>query len=73
MRALGFEPKKEEMKAMISEVDADANGSIDFNDFLKIMSQKMAERDPKVRTKSFKPWCAGIKILILKQYNCVYR
>jgi len=47
MRALGFEPKKEEMKAMISEVDADANGSIDFNDFLKIMSQKMAERDPK--------------------------
>lgn len=47
MRALGFEPKKEELKGMISEIDADANGSIDFNDFLKIMSQKMAERDPK--------------------------
>ena len=54
MRALGFEPKKEEMKAMISEVDADANGSIDFNDFLKIMSQKMAERDPKVRIENSK-------------------
>ena len=65
MRALGFEPKKEEMKAMISEVDADANGSIDFNDFLKIMSQKMAERDPKVRTRSFQLWCSGIKTLIL--------
>ena len=48
MRALGFEPKKEELKILIQEVDADANGSIDFNDFLKIMSQKMHERDPKV-------------------------
>jgi centrin-1 len=51
MRALGFEPKKEELKGMISEIDADSNGSIDFNDFLKIMSQKMAERDPKVFKK----------------------
>ena len=33
---------------LIQEVDADANGAIDFNDFLKIMSQKMNERDPKV-------------------------
>ena len=48
LRALGFEPKKEELKMLIQEVDADTNGSIDFNDFLKIMSQKMNERDPKV-------------------------
>ena len=48
LRALGFEPKKEELKILIQEVDADTNGSIDFNDFLKIMSQKMNERDPKV-------------------------
>merc|ERR1712106_583322 len=47
LRALGFEPKKEELKVLIQEVDADANGAIDFNDFLKIMSQKMNERDPK--------------------------
>merc|ERR1711931_34187 len=47
LRALGFEPKKEELKILIQEVDADTNGSIDFNDFLKIMSQKMNERDPK--------------------------
>ena len=53
MRALGFEPKKEELKGMISEIDTDANGSIDFNDFLKIMSQKMAERDPKVKLATF--------------------
>ena len=36
---------------LIQEVDADANGAIDFNDFLKIMSQKMNERDPKVNVK----------------------
>ena len=53
MRALGFEPKKEELKILIQEVDADTNGSIDFNDFLKIMSQKMNERDPKVVKKYF--------------------
>merc|ERR1712212_363575 len=47
LRALGFEPKKEELKALIQEVDADANGAIDFNDFMKIMSQKMHEREPK--------------------------
>ena len=53
LRALGFEPKKEELKILIQEVDADTNGSIDFNDFLKIMSQKMNERDPKVAKVSF--------------------
>jgi len=49
MRALGFEPKKEELKQMIAGVETDGTGAIDFNDFLKIMSQKMSERDPKVR------------------------
>lgn len=41
MRALGFEPKKEEIKRMVSEVDKDGTGKIDFNDFLTVMTQKM--------------------------------
>lgn len=41
MRALGFEPKKEEIKKMISEVDKDGTGKISFTDFLAIMTQKM--------------------------------
>lgn len=41
MRALGFEPKKEEIKKMISEVDKDATGKISFADFLTVMTQKM--------------------------------
>ncbi|XP_039074153.1 centrin-1 [Hyaena hyaena] len=47
MRALGFEPKKEEMKKMISEVDKEGTGKISFNDFLAVMTQKMAEKDTK--------------------------
>ena len=41
MRALGFEPKKEEIKKMIADIDKDGSGSIDFNEFLQMMSAKM--------------------------------
>ncbi|XP_036825797.1 centrin-2 isoform X2 [Oncorhynchus mykiss] len=47
MRALGFEPKKEEIKRMITEVDKDGTGKISFSDFLTVMTQKMAEKDSK--------------------------
>jgi len=46
MRALGFEPKKEEVKRMIAEVDREGTGTIEFQDFLDQMTVKMAERDP---------------------------
>lgn len=41
MRALGFEPKKEEIKKMIADVDRDGTGTIDYNEFLQLMTQKM--------------------------------
>lgn len=44
MRALGFEPKKEEIKKMIAEVDKEATGKISFNDFLSVMTQKMVHK-----------------------------
>ena len=44
LRALGLEPKKEEIKKMISLIDKDDQGTIDFNDFLEFMTQKMAEK-----------------------------
>ena len=47
MRALGFEPKREEIKKMIQDVDKDGSGVIDFPEFLDMMTQKMAERDPR--------------------------
>merc|ERR1711915_136953 len=47
MRALGFEPKKEEIKKMIQDIDKEGSGTIDFNDFLKLMTQKMSEKDSR--------------------------
>ena len=47
MRALGFEPKREELKRMLSEVDSTGSGKIDLNDFYRIMTAKMSERDSK--------------------------
>ncbi|KAM3128069.1 hypothetical protein pb186bvf_019832 [Paramecium bursaria] len=47
MRALGFEPKKEEVKLMIKDVDREGKGVIEYADFLELMTVKMAERDPR--------------------------
>lgn len=46
MRALGFEPKKEEIKKMISDIDSDGSGTIDFNEFLEMMTAKMVRQLP---------------------------
>ena len=45
MRALGFEPKKEEIRKILSEVDKSGEGIIRYDDFLDIMTQKMLERN----------------------------
>ena len=41
MRALGFEPKKEEIRKILSEIDREGTGSIEFQDFLELMNVKM--------------------------------
>uniref|UniRef100_G1Q5P9 EF-hand domain-containing protein n=2 Tax=Myotis lucifugus TaxID=59463 RepID=G1Q5P9_MYOLU len=47
MRAMGFEPKKEEIMKMISEIDPEGTGKMNFNDFFTVMTQKMCEKDSK--------------------------
>ena len=41
MRSLGFEVKNEEPKKMVSDIDGDGNGTIDFPEFLAMMTCKM--------------------------------
>ena len=48
MRALGFEPKKEEIKKMISDIDKDGSGNIDFQEFLEMMTAKMVRHAARV-------------------------
>merc|ERR1712224_980418 len=45
--SLGFEPKKEEIQKMISDVDDDGSGTIEYEEFLKMMTHKILNRDPK--------------------------
>ncbi|CEP01202.1 EF-hand domain-containing protein [Plasmodiophora brassicae] len=47
MRALGFDVKKDEIRRMLSEVDSDGSGEIEFNEFVRLMTGKMSQRDTK--------------------------
>merc|ERR1712032_174129 len=47
MRALGFEVKNEELKKMVSDIDGDGNGTIEFLEFLAMMTGKMGEKDTR--------------------------
>merc|ERR1712224_1055832 len=47
MRAPGFEVKNEELKKMVTGVDNDGNGTIEFAEFLMMMTAKMGEKDTR--------------------------
>merc|ERR1712010_225555 len=47
MRALGFEIKNGELKKMVSDIDNDGNGTIEFAEFLGMMTGKMGEKDTR--------------------------
>ncbi|TDH74183.1 hypothetical protein CCR75_003046 [Bremia lactucae] len=47
MRALGCEPKKEEITQMVSDANKDGTGTIDFSEFLELMTSKMSEQDSR--------------------------
>jgi centrin-1 len=44
LRALGFEPSKEEIRKMIADVDKDRSGTLDYSEFLSLMTKKMVNR-----------------------------
>ena len=47
MRALGFQIKKAEIRKMVADVDKDENGSIEFDEFVDMMTSRMANRDSR--------------------------
>merc|ERR1711904_308723 len=47
MKALGREPKPGEIEKMIADVDDDGGGEIGFDEFLKMMTHKILNKDPK--------------------------
>ncbi|XP_010279286.1 PREDICTED: calmodulin-like protein 11 [Nelumbo nucifera] len=51
IRSLDQNPTEEELQDMISEVDADGNGTIEFGEFLTLMARKMKETDAEEELK----------------------
>lgn len=51
MRSLGQKPSETELAEMINEVDFDKSGTIDFYEFLTMMSQKMKLADSEQEIK----------------------
>lgn len=45
MRSLGQRPSENEVRDMIREFDDNGNGTIEFNEFLQMMSKKMQLSD----------------------------
>nr|CAH7744802.1 unnamed protein product [Callosobruchus chinensis] len=45
MRSLGQRPTETELRDMVNQVDSDGNGTIEFNEFLQMMSKKMKDAD----------------------------
>merc|ERR1711918_62874 len=47
MEALGFQPKKGEIKKMVDDLDKDGDGTIDWNEFMILMGGKLSDKDMK--------------------------
>ena len=47
LRALGFEVKKEELRAVLQEVGASLSQTVDFNEFLSVILIKMGEKETR--------------------------
>merc|ERR1712022_74970 len=47
MRALGFEVRSDEVKKMVEDLDRDGDGTVDFDEFLQMMSGKLGDKDAR--------------------------
>ena len=47
MTSLGFEAKNQTIYQMISDLDADGSGQIDFAEFLDLMTARISDKDSK--------------------------
>jgi len=56
MQSLGFEAKNQTIFQMISDIDKDKSGSIDFEEFLDMMTAKMSDKDNREDIQKVKYW-----------------
>ena len=80
MRSLGLETKNQTVYQMIQEIDKDSKGEIDFDEFLDLMTSKLAGSDTEEDVqKIFNLFGKSLIVLIVlsspsllqySQYNC---
>merc|ERR1712185_387347 len=55
MQALGFEPTTEEVARMVKDIDIDGNATVEYEEFIEMMEDKMSGKDPvEEMKKAFK-------------------
>ena len=60
MSTLGINASQEEIRAMVSEIDTDGNGDIDFDEFVAVMSRKVnADYSSKDVKRAFRTFALG--------------
>jgi centrin-1 len=47
MTSLGFESRNGAIFQMISDLDADSNGTIDFGEWLNLMTKRISDKDSR--------------------------
>ena len=47
LRALGYEVKKDELKGLLLEVGSSPTGTLDFNEFLRVLLLKIGEKESR--------------------------
>ncbi|GAX72850.1 hypothetical protein CEUSTIGMA_g305.t1 [Chlamydomonas eustigma] len=51
MAALGFQHTKDEIRRMIKSLDSDGSGTLGFEEFVSLMTNKSAKKEPKQEIK----------------------
>lgn len=61
MRALGFDVKKREVVGLVRELGKDEDSTIDYGEFLHLMSAKMATRESRGEVAKVRKDCLNPK------------
>lgn len=67
MRSLGQRPSETELRDMVNEWDANGNGTIEFNEFLQMMSKKLQFSDGEDELKEAFKW---VRLVLCKINFC---
>lgn len=72
MRSLGQRPSENELRNMVNEVDINGNGTIEFNEFLLMMSKKMKSAEGEDELKEAFRYVFEFSLSVCTIIACMY-